>query len=245
MGIKATKKRYDEVWEHASLQEAHIWPTWEIVKSFQGKRCLEIGCGNYPKLPHEGSIFLDLSAVAMSNLRTNGLNACAASAENLPLKQASFDLVVAWEVLEHIESDENALAEIARVLKDGGHFFLSVPLGEDRFSQLDVVVGHKRRYNPQKLATLLARHHLNIVKFRCPYLVKRLENVPGFRSLLNRVYSQPGHRQYFGLPKPLLHVLTKLSSSLIRATSGSWRTGPLQGLEEEVEINVLCQKNAG
>lgn len=45
----------------------------------------------------------------------------------MPFEDASFDLVIANHVLEHVEDDQRALAEIARVLKPGGHAILQTP----------------------------------------------------------------------------------------------------------------------
>jgi len=80
------------------------------------------------------------------------------------------------------------------------------------------------------------------IKFRCPQLVKRLERVPGFKSLVNRTYSCPAHTQYFGLPRPVLNLLVQASAFLLRISSGPWRTGPLEGLEDQIEVSVLCEK---
>lgn len=227
------------------MQEPRVWPSWEIARNFRGKRCLDIGCGNYPKVPLEDGFFLDLSEIATFNSRARGLNACVGSAENLPLVDNFFDLVVAWEVLEHVDDDERAFSEIARVLKKGGCFLLSVPLGQDRFSRVDAIAGHKRRYEPQELARILEENNLNVVKFRCSRLLKRLEKVPGFTSLLNKLYSCPAHTRYFGLPGPLLNLLVRVCTFLIKVSAGPWKTGLLEDLGDEAEINVFGQKIVG
>jgi len=206
---------------------------------------LEIGAGNYPKIPLEGGVFLDLSEVAASNLNARGLNACVGAADCLPLADSCFDLVVAWEVLEHIEDHQRTVSEVARVLRGGGAFLLSVPLHQHRFGPLDRAAGHKRRYEPQELAASLTENGFRVVKFRCPQLVKRLERVPGFESLVTRTYSCPAHTSYFGLPRPILNLAVRAGAFLLRASCGRWSTGPLEGLENETEINVLCQKTTG
>lgn len=68
-----------------------------------------------------------------------------------------FDLVCAFEVLEHIEDDEAALTEWAARLRPGGWVLLSVPAYQRRFSAADTLVGHFRRYDPPVLADLLRR----------------------------------------------------------------------------------------
>lgn len=54
-------------------------------------------------------------------------SACVSDALSLPFEAASFDRAIASEVLEHIPSDEAALAEIARVVRPGGVVAISVP----------------------------------------------------------------------------------------------------------------------
>jgi SAM-dependent methyltransferase len=67
-----------------------------------------------------------------------------------------FDLVCAFEVLEHIEDDKAALTEWAGRLRPGGWLLISVPAHQRRFAPWDTYVGHFRRYDPPALADLLA-----------------------------------------------------------------------------------------
>ena len=50
-----------------------------------------------------------------------------AVSERLPLADMTFDIVVCADVLEHVESQEQSIAEISRVVKPGGYAFLSFP----------------------------------------------------------------------------------------------------------------------
>jgi SAM-dependent methyltransferase len=67
-----------------------------------------------------------------------------------------YDLVCAFEVLEHIEDDAGALARWARYVRPGGHLLLSVPAWPHRFGPMDEAVGHFRRYHPDAIGKLLA-----------------------------------------------------------------------------------------
>jgi SAM-dependent methyltransferase len=67
-----------------------------------------------------------------------------------------FDLVCAFEVLEHIENDAAAVKEWATKLRDGGWLLLSVPAYQDRFGPADELVGHFRRYDPGAITALLS-----------------------------------------------------------------------------------------
>ena len=65
--------------------------------------------------------------------------------------------VVCLNVLEHIEDDAAALESIRTMLRPDGRLILLVPNGPDIFGTLDESLGHRRRYTPEGLATLLAR----------------------------------------------------------------------------------------
>lgn len=67
-----------------------------------------------------------------------------------------FDVVCAFEVLEHLEDERAALEQWARHIQPGGFLLLSVPAGRHRFGPHDVKAGHFRRYNREDLATLLS-----------------------------------------------------------------------------------------
>ncbi len=73
------------------------------------------------------------------------------------LGDQQFDLVCAFEVLEHIEDDAAALRDWAARLRPGGWLLLSVPAHQRRYGPADELVGHFRRYDPDAVAPLLAR----------------------------------------------------------------------------------------
>jgi len=66
-----------------------------------------------------------------------------------------YDLVCAFEVLEHLEEDAAMLAVWASFVRPGGHLLVSVPAWPDRFGPMDVTAGHLRRYAPDQLTELI------------------------------------------------------------------------------------------
>lgn len=66
-----------------------------------------------------------------------------------------FDLVCAFEVVEHIEDDAGTLTEWCEFLRPGGHLLISVPAWQSQWGPTDVMAGHYRRYEPEALAGLL------------------------------------------------------------------------------------------
>jgi SAM-dependent methyltransferase len=66
----------------------------------------------------------------------------------------SFDLVCAFEVLEHILDDAGTLAQWVEYVRPGGHVLVSVPADPHRFGPWDELVGHVRRYTVDDLTKL-------------------------------------------------------------------------------------------
>ncbi len=76
----------------------------------------------------------------------------------------SFDLLIAFEVLEHIEDDAEALTSWLDLLKPGGQVLISVPAHQRRWNITDVLVGHYRRYDRNDVEDLLRRVGLEVEK---------------------------------------------------------------------------------
>lgn len=79
------------------------------------------------------------------------------TAEQLPYRDETFDLVLLLDVLEHLDDDAGALQEVYRVLKIGGHVVLTVPAFPCLWSDHDVALHHRRRYRRRQVAQLLER----------------------------------------------------------------------------------------
>jgi len=71
------------------------------------------------------------------------------------LEPETFDYLFAFEVLEHIEADAEALGSWVRFVKRGGRIVVSVPAHNRKFNDEDRAVGHYRRYERCQLEQLL------------------------------------------------------------------------------------------
>jgi SAM-dependent methyltransferase len=85
---------------------------------------------------------------------TPGEGVCG-SATALPFVAEAFDVVAAFDVIEHCESETRAMSELARVLAPGGRMLLSVPAYQWAWSDHDVRAGHHRRYTRSRLVRLV------------------------------------------------------------------------------------------
>lgn len=70
---------------------------------------------------------------------------------NIPYINDSYDLVLATDIIEHVDEDELALREISRILKPGGRALLTVPAFRSLWGLQDEVSQHKRRYRQAEL----------------------------------------------------------------------------------------------
>jgi SAM-dependent methyltransferase len=77
-----------------------------------------------------------------------------------------FDMVCAFEVLEHIEDDKGALKEWSGRLRPGGWILLSVPAHQHRFAAADEAAGHFRRYDQEPMRALLSAAGFSDIEIR-------------------------------------------------------------------------------
>jgi SAM-dependent methyltransferase len=84
-----------------------------------------------------------------------GIPVLRGDATRLPLAGESLDLVVAYDVLEHIEDDAAAAKGVFELLRPGGLFLVAVPCDMKLWSAHDVAVNHVRRYSRPELLSLL------------------------------------------------------------------------------------------
>jgi SAM-dependent methyltransferase len=74
------------------------------------------------------------------------------------------DTIVSINVLEHIEDDRRAVANLVDVLKPGGHLLLSVPALMMLYNDLDRLAGHCRRYTTPRIRSLLDDQPIEILR---------------------------------------------------------------------------------
>ena len=172
----------------AELDQRHWWyvARREVIAALirrevrppANARVLEIGCGTGHNLAmlgefgHVDALELDDEARAIAEKRLGRMVMKAPLPELAGVPQKHYDLVGAFDVVEHIDDDAAALASIAERLKPGGKLVVTVPAHEWMWSAHDVVNHHKRRYSKSALRSLFDKSPL------------RLEAIGYFNSLL-------------------------------------------------------------
>lgn len=138
-----------------------------------GAAVLEIGCSSGFLLRDMKHQFPTLTLVGSDTI-LNPLTRLAASLHGVPLVQmdimrcplpdAQFEVVIALNVLEHIEDDSRALEQISRLLKPGGVLILEVPQGPGLYDYFDAYLRHCRRYDRQELQAKLRKAAMRVEK---------------------------------------------------------------------------------
>ena len=157
---EANRDFYDALWTDARLVEPERFNTWPLVCSLvsPSRPRLEVAPGLRPRLPIEGTHFVDISAPAVAQLRAHKANALLGLVSALPFPDRTFDLICALDIVEHVDDDVGALSELSRVAAPGAVLLLSVPLHPSHWTAFDDFVGHRRRYEPERLIAKIAEH---------------------------------------------------------------------------------------
>ncbi len=157
---EANRRFYDPMWADVRLVGPERFNTWPLVGELAARAGLrlEVGPGLRPRLPIEGTYFVDMSAPAVGKLRARGAHALRGSISALPFPDRTFGLVCALDIVEHVDDEDGALGELARVAAPGAALLVSVPLHPSHWTAFDDFVGHRRRYEPGRLVAKLAEH---------------------------------------------------------------------------------------
>jgi SAM-dependent methyltransferase len=176
---------------------------YEKLELHAGDRLLDIGCGfgrhSYEALRRGADVVssdfslpelveVDNTVTAMEALGElpDGVSSasCNGDVTKLPFPDASFDRIVASEILEHIDDDVGALEELVRVLRPGGTFAATIPatipekicwMITDEYHAPKVEGGHVRIYGRGELARrmeaagLTVFHHHRAHALHTPY----------------------------------------------------------------------------
>ena len=145
---------------------------WALTRYVPHARTvLEVGCGTGPVLRSLAEARPDLTLTG-TEVSEHGLRATAravpsaelvrADTRSLPYDQ-EFDVVGAFDVLEHIPEDAEAMRVLARAVRPGGGVMVTVPQHRWLWSPVDDYSGHQRRYRRGELVALARAAGLQVV----------------------------------------------------------------------------------
>lgn len=114
-----------------------------------------------------------------------GMEVIQASITDLPFEDNFFDLVCAFDVIEHVEEDAIGVSEMKRVCKTDGFIAITVPADMALWSQHDVINHHFRRYTLTEINELMKKtglfvsyvSYFNTILYPPVLLVRKLKNI--------------------------------------------------------------------
>ena len=161
MGLEQLSKRYAE---HNRLERGagFVFAGPERAELFRryvggpGRRVLDLGCrdGALSSVYAEGNslVGVDADREALAEAEKLGIETRWADLdEPLPFEDASFDVAVAGELLEHLRDPQRVVGEVRRVLRPGGTFVASVPNAYRAKNRIRFLLGRKPEDDPTHL----------------------------------------------------------------------------------------------
>jgi SAM-dependent methyltransferase len=164
----------------AALESGNFWfearnrlLVWALRRYFpDATSFLEIGCGTgfvlsgirraLPALKLSGAeVFSE--GLSYAEARVPGASFLQMDARHIPFEE-EFDVIGAFDVLEHIEDDEAVLAEMFRATRRQGGIMLSVPQHPFLWSRVDEYARHKRRYVRSELIAKVRRAGFDLAR---------------------------------------------------------------------------------
>ncbi|MCU1497013.1 MAG: type 11 methyltransferase [Acidimicrobiales bacterium] len=188
-----------------------------LRRSGSPERVLDVGCGTGIILEHldgVGTAFgLDQSPIALEFCQQRRLGRLVqGKGEQLPFRDGAFTAVTAFGVIEHIEPDEAALREWARVLEPGGQLVLSTSSYAWLWSGHDVSNHHVRRYVTGDLDRLLRRVGLEpeVVSYVNCFLFPPILAVRLLERLVRRGRGFEARKDTGEVPEPVNRLLIRV-----------------------------------
>lgn len=186
----------------ASIESRHFWFRTrnrviasladQITKNWtDGYRVLEVGCGTGNVLraleqacPRGRVMGMDLFAEGLAFARTR--TSCPLVQGNLeqPAFGVQFDLIGAFDVIEHLSDDFRVFRSLHSMVKPGGMLLLTVPAHQSLWSYFDEVSHHCRRYEAADL-----RHKLSEAGFEIEFLSQFMASIYPLLWFVRRIRS--------------------------------------------------------
>lgn len=207
----------------AELEKTYWWHQGKVhlVKALLGEErdltILEIGCGTgmlTKFLSNYGTITgIDISPEAISFCQKQGLEKVFKADINsmdITPHRSKYDLVVASDVLEHIQDDMQAMKNIKKMLKESGRFLLTVPAHKFLWSEHDEALHHKRRYHSLEITKKLKDAGFTVAK-KTYFVATALPAIVLFR-LWGNIFGKSAYPKtsYVVLPEVLNNLMIKL-----------------------------------
>lgn len=210
----------EELWWYRGRRKICFDLLARFLPPAESRRILDVGCGtgyNLTPLRRFGQAQgVEMAEEALRFCHARGeYQVTHHEAENLPFADQEFDLLTAFDVIEHIPDDQRALSEFCRLLVPGGWLLIYTPALPWMYNEHDRRVHHQRRYRKGEL-----RQKLTSAGFQIEHLsYSNLLVLPLVLAARLFYKIRPTDHAEMELPPPLINqILTqicKLESRLV------------------------------
>jgi SAM-dependent methyltransferase len=212
-------------WWFVTKKEIVLEAIEEYLHKHGAPKVLDIGCGSglmLNALEDAGQTFgMDMSddAISFSKEIFKGKVEKGLLPDQIPYDENYFDLIVALDVIEHIDRDVDSLRAIRSRIVENGKAIITVPAYMFLWSAFDELNEHKRRYTLTELNTKLLQagfkvekiSYFNTILFPAVFVVRMLNNILGRNGASDvDMPSQPVNyilKKIFGIEKLLLKFI--------------------------------------
>lgn len=191
---------------------------WAIGKYFpEASKMLEVGCGTGYVLAGISQTFRELSLTG-SDISSIGISYAAKRVNNAELVQFDasiipyeheFDIVGAFDVLEHVEKDDQVLAQMNKALIAPGGIIITVPQHPFLWSHTDESASHQRRYSVDQLKEKVEAAGFDVVRVTS-FVTLLFPLMVLSRLLKKRQGHKPENRSELRMNRPLNSIFEKV-----------------------------------
>jgi SAM-dependent methyltransferase len=162
----------------SAIVDARNYMGWIVatLRPYLGRSVLEAGIGHggyyeyFGKLGRYHGVDIDPANVEGARARFPGGDFALADICSDEFRSrfspGSVDTVVCCNVIEHVDDDNRAVANLANALISGGHLLVVVPALQQLYSELDRLAGHHRRYDKPLMRKAFAGAPVDILELR-------------------------------------------------------------------------------
>ena len=194
-------KSYEQ--EYFKLEKEYWWfkARRHLIKKLKirpNQKILEVGCGTglnlqlFPKNPRYG---INISKQTIKQIKD--FPAEVADIQKVKLKK--YDIILALDLIEHLDKDKQTIKKLTNTLNPGGKLIITVPAFKCLWSKHDEVNHHKRRYNKKQFKAILPKQlktkmltYWNFSLFPIVFLANKLNkkesNLKPINPILNHIF---------------------------------------------------------
>ncbi len=154
-------KDYEQ--DYFKLEKEHWWfkgkrDLIKRIKVSSDAKILEVGCSsciNLKEFPTKEKYGIDISKEAVERAKAQGIKAVQGDVtKELPFEENTFDLILALDIIEHIDNDKELIKNLTKLLKKDGKLVINTSAFQFLWSHHDVLCQHKKRYTKKEIKGL-------------------------------------------------------------------------------------------